>query len=255
LAINTVKPSPKWLHHFDTIDSTNNYAIKLIDDGLAQHGDVVWALSQSAGKGQRGKVWETKAGENLLMTLVITPPAALAQSPHHLNMLVAQTIAYYFQQLNPFWQLSIKWPNDIYLNAKKTAGILIENIYRGANWSHSIVGIGVNVNQSEFPMHLHNATSLTKCSGLRYDLLELLTDIRAGILNKLHHYNGERFTAILDYYNQHLFAKDTIKNFQLKEGDETFEAKVLFVDPDGFIHLETENGILKCSSGSLIWKL
>lgn len=255
MAINTVKPYPKWLYQFVTIDSTNNYAIQLIDDGLAHHGDVIWAFSQTAGKGQRGKVWETNPGENLMMTLIVTPQQSLVQHPHHLNMIVAQTLAFYFQQLYPNWQLNIKWPNDIYINAKKTAGILVENIFRGSNWSHSIIGIGVNVNQKQFADHLTNASSMTIASGLHFDILELLTDIRAGILNNIQQYNHQRFEEALAYYNAHLFSKDKLMHFQLNEGAEEFEAKVLFVDEDGYINLETKNGMLKCGSGGLIWKL
>ncbi len=169
LTIQTVKPYPKWLYSLDTVDSTNNYATKLIEDGLAHHGDVVWALEQTAGKGQRGKKWETIPGENIMMTLIVQPDKVLATNPYHLNMIVAHTLATYLKQIYAYWNVNIKWPNDIFVNAKKAVGILIENIYRGSNWSHAIIGIGINVNQNLFPENLTNATSLQLQSGLVYD--------------------------------------------------------------------------------------
>lgn len=255
LTIQTVKPNPKWLYALDTIDSTNNYAISLLDDGLAHHGDVVWALEQTAGKGQRGKKWEAKPGENIMMTLMVQPGQVLTTNPFHLNMLVANTITSYFKNIYPYWKVAIKWPNDIFINAKKTVGILIENVFRGSQWSYAIIGMGINVNQDVFPDHLVNATSLRNESGLSYDIKEIITDLRAGILNQLQGSDGESFEKVRKTYNENLFGLGSIRTFRLSTGEETFEAKVLETDAEGMLVLQTKEGLLKCPSGGLQWLL
>lgn len=255
LTIQTVKPYPKWLHSLDTVDSTNNYATKLIDDGLAHHGDVVWALEQTAGKGQRGKKWETRAGENVMMTLIVQPDKDLAMNPYHLNVLVAHTLATYLKQLYAYWRVNIKWPNDIFVNAKKAVGVLVENIYRGSNWSHAIIGIGINLNQVKFPDSLVHATSLQIESGLVFDLFETIQDIRAGILNAIIQYPKQSFQTINEKYNADLLGRSELMQFRLRDEDDIFEAIVVKVDDEGLLHLQTTNGILKCASGSLQWIL
>lgn len=255
LTIQTVKPNPKWLYALDTIDSTNNYAISLLDDGMAHHGDVVWALEQTAGKGQRGKKWEAKPGENIMMTLLVQPGQVLTNNPFHLNMLVANTITSYFRNIYPYWNVTIKWPNDIFINAKKTVGILIENVFRGSQWSYAIIGMGINVNQDTFPEHLVNATSLLIESGLGYELKEIITDLRAGILNQLQGSDGGSFEKVRQVYNENLFGVGTFRSFRLSTDEDPFEAKVLEVDAEGMLVLQTQEGLLKCPSGGVQWLL
>lgn len=255
LTIQTVKPYPKWLHALDTVDSTNNYATRLSEDGSAHHGDVVWALEQTAGKGQRGKKWEASPGENIMMTLIVQPDKMLTMNPYHLNMIVAHTLCTYLKQVHAYWKINIKWPNDIYINAKKAVGVLIENVFRGSAWSHAIIGIGMNVNQVLFPESLTNATSLQKESGMVYDLLEMIRDIRAGILNTLNGYRQQDMETIRSLYNAELLGRGKMTHFRWNGTDETFKAEVIMVDDEGLLHLRTANGILKCSSGSLQWML
>src|SRR5690349_11830588 len=112
LAQNAEYTFPQWLQYFDTIDSTNNYAMRLIDDGLAQPGQVIWAQNQTAGKGQRGKTW-ADSGENVLMSLIVRPLLPPEQQ-FMMSAAIAHTIAKYLQTLSAQWQVAIKWPNDIY---------------------------------------------------------------------------------------------------------------------------------------------
>src|ERR1700754_4812223 len=98
LAQNAESTFPQWLHYFDTIDSTNNYAMQQIDDGLAQHGQVIWASHQTAGKGQRGKRWENDEG-NIMMSLIVKPVIP-PDRQFVLSIAVALTIAKYLQTLS-----------------------------------------------------------------------------------------------------------------------------------------------------------
>ena len=131
----------------DSIDSTNNYAMQLIDANKAQHGLTIVTQSQSEGKGQRGKTWLDAPGQSLLMSIIIHPKKEI-NDQFVFNAAVAVAIANVLQKSNHNWDIRIKWPNDIIINAKKAGGILIENILRGSRWTHSVVGLGLNVKQA-----------------------------------------------------------------------------------------------------------
>ncbi|MFT4061997.1 MAG: biotin--[acetyl-CoA-carboxylase] ligase [Edaphocola sp.] len=242
---------PQWLSYFPRIDSTNNYAMQLVDDGLARHGMVVQAGHQTSGRGQRGNSWQNDAG-NVMMSLVVRP-VMLAEQQFALSMLVACTIAKYLQNLYQQWQVAIKWPNDIYINDKKACGLLIENIFRGMQWSWAVVGIGLNVNQTNFPADMPNATSLAAASGLRYDLLETVTDLRSGILNAVNLWKPTNFEGLQATYNALLFEKNQIRKFRLRDSGRQFDAAVLEVDADGRLLLLTHTGVQAFQSGMLDW--
>ena len=243
---------PKWLTYFDTLDSTNNYAMRLVDDGMAQHGLVVWTKHQISGKGQRGKAWLDDPN-NLKFSLIVQPNI----QPEHifqLSTLVALTITQYLQRiLPPNHNIKIKWPNDIYINDKKTAGILIENTFRGSHWNFAVIGIGLNVNQTEFPAELISATSLKKESNEEFELLEIITDLRSGILNEISQLNIKDKNEVLNAYNEHLFKKDDCVHFKNLKTGKLFEAFVTEVTPSGTLILLTPMGIEEYEFGSLEW--
>ena len=253
MAQNVENTFPKWLHYFDTIDSTNNYAMQRIDDGLAQQGEVIWASHQTLGKGQRGKKWENDAG-NVMMSLILKPVIA-PDRQFVLSAAVAFTIAKYLQTLSDQWQVAIKWPNDIYINDKKACGILIENIFRGMQWAYAVVGIGLNANQSSFPEELNQATSLALASGRHYDLQELITDIRSGLLNCMLQLRPERYTRLLADYNQILYRRNKETAFRERANDRHFEAYVQEVNADGQLVLLSHRGIEQFNFGELDWVL
>lgn len=255
LAINTVKAYPNWLHYLPTVDSTNIYATRLAEDGLAHHGEVVWALDQTQGRGQRGKQWNTRPGENVMMSLIVQPPVALSHSPAHLNMIVAAAIARYFEAIGKDWSVKIKWPNDIYVNDKKAVGILIENVFRGMQWTNAVIGVGINVNQTDFDPELTRATSLKVESGREYDLFEIINDLRSGLLNELIYYKPETFKHTLQQYNQFLYKRGESVRFTHMQDGEEFTATVIAVSGDGTLVLELEDGMQVYPFGSLQWHL
>ncbi|MFA6058524.1 MAG: biotin--[acetyl-CoA-carboxylase] ligase [Taibaiella sp.] len=253
MAQNAESTFPKWLQYFDTIDSTNNYAMQLIDDGLAQQGQVIWAENQTEGRGQRGKKWENTSG-NILMSLIVKPVIA-PDRQFVLSMAVALTIAKYLQTLSDQWQVAIKWPNDIYINDKKTCGILIENVFRGMNWAYSVIGIGMNVNQSFFPEELQHAISLSAASGKQFDLLEVITDIRSGLLNRLQQLKPEHYDLLLKEYNQVLFRSKKETGFIERTTNRYFEAYVQEINKQGQLVLLSHRGIEEYNFGELDWVL
>jgi BirA family biotin operon repressor/biotin-[acetyl-CoA-carboxylase] ligase len=250
LAPKSEKSSPEWLQSFATIDSTNNYAMQKIADGLARHGDVIWALHQTNGRGQRGRRWMDSAGENLAFSIIL-----LRNLPIHnqfvLSASVAWVIATYLKTILASDAVSIKWPNDIYINDKKACGILIENVFKGMDWSQSVVGIGLNVNQTDFSADIARATSLKLIAAKSFDLQEIIVDLRAGILNSLH----ESEDLILKKYNQLLYKKNTEVDFIAWDSGRTFTARVKEVSSDGRLVLEKGEEISYYRFGSLSWLL
>ena len=185
----------------DIVDSTNNYAMKLIDADKAQHGLTVVSHSQSAGKGQRGKSWTDIPGHSLLMS-VITDPKRPITDQFVFNASIAVAIANVLQKSCNISGIHIKWPNDIIINDKKAGGILIENIFRGSKWTHSVIGLGLNIKQELFPTELPFATSLKMATGVDFDMINLRKDIRLSILSAVD--NPLSAETIINLYNSYL---------------------------------------------------
>ncbi len=147
------------LIELESVDSTNNYAMARIHEGMAFDGMVCLARHQWAGKGQRGKSWLDEPGQNLIMSLVIEPGTLILSQQFLFSAAVALGILDLIYTIkNDNWR--IKWPNDIYWNDRKAAGILIESVIKGKSWLFAVIGVGMNLNQESFPEEISNAISL-----------------------------------------------------------------------------------------------
>ena len=142
-----------WL---DKVDSTNEYARKHIEslDNLS----VVVAEEQFSGKGQRENQWHSEPGRNLTFSIVLKHPSIAASVQSIISDITAGSIVELLE--NHGIKAWIKPPNDIWVDKKKICGILIEHSLRGNRISWSIIGIGLNVNQTSFPDRLPNPTSM-----------------------------------------------------------------------------------------------
>lgn len=219
-----------------SVDSTNNYARQQIHAGLAQHGMVFFAHEQVAGKGQRGKIWTTEKGSNLILSLVVKPQPLLLAQQFQLSACVAVAIHEFFMKYAGD-NTKIKWPNDLYWQDRKAGGVLIENIVRGQEpapgnreWI-SIIGIGININQTSFDPEIKNPVSLKQITGKPFDPVELAKEL-CTLLDK-------RFTELVETGFENIFStylanlykrKETVK---LKKGSQVFEALIEGVSPTG----------------------
>jgi BirA family transcriptional regulator, biotin operon repressor / biotin---[acetyl-CoA-carboxylase] ligase len=229
------------LSHFtiielNSIDSTNNYAMQLIDANKAYSGVTIVAQTQTGGKGQRGKAWVDKPGESLLMSIILTPKRDIREQ-FVFNAAVAVAIAKVLQKLYS-WQIHIKWPNDIIVNDKKAGGILIENVLRGSSWTHSVVGIGINMMQDGFPAELPYAISLKMASGKDIDLKKVRSEICDSILS-LSDFSFEPQT-VMEEYNMLLYKIGKEQLFSDDTG--VWEASIVGAHSDGTIELQKEGG-------------
>ena len=146
------------------VSSTNDYITDLLNNNKQSllEGLTVFTQCQTAGKGQRGNVWKSEDGKNLLVSFLFYPKFLMIKDYFNLNIFVSLAMTDLLKSLLVYdnYDIKIKWPNDIYVNNKKIAGILIENSFQKNHIAQSIIGIGININQISFEDLNDKATSL-----------------------------------------------------------------------------------------------
>ena len=189
-----------------------------------------------------GTVWQSEEGKNLTFSVLKRFEGLHVQYQFNLNICASLAI---YDVLNEqgIPDLKVKWPNDIMSGSAKICGILIENILKGQNVQHAIIGIGLNVNQTSFE-NLDKAASLKSITGRFFDLDEMLH----AILEKLKHYflgiEGKTVVQLLPAYERSLFRKDKPSTFTDAQG-EVFMGFIRRISPDGKLILELEDHIFK----------
>jgi len=215
----------------DSVDSTNNYAMAKLNEGLAEHGMAWFAREQTAGKGQRGKKWQSEADNNILLSIIVKPTPAFITNPFYLSALVAATCNEFLQKITGE-NFFIKWPNDLFWRDRKTGGILIENKFSGDNWNWAVIGIGINVNQTMFEGDLVQATSLKQVSGKdQYEPMKLAKELHEYLLEQINICGETNFPLVLKQYNDKLYKKD--KEAKLKKENAVFLTTIKAVNPFG----------------------
>jgi BirA family transcriptional regulator, biotin operon repressor / biotin---[acetyl-CoA-carboxylase] ligase len=160
------------IFRLDEVDSTNSYLNSKFAGRPLPEGSVVVASAQSKGRGQGQNKWHSETGKNLICSFVLYPNFLQPQYQFFLSKVAALAVADLVTLYTD--KVSIKWPNDIYVNDKKIAGLLIENTLERNIIKSSIIGIGLNVNQKDFPSSLPNPVSLLKITKSKQDLEEIL---------------------------------------------------------------------------------
>lgn len=172
------------LIHLKTVDSTNNYALKLAREG-AGHGTVVWADEQTMGRGRLNNKWHSEPGHDLLMSLILRPRIR-AQAASGLTLKVAELVR--TELLNHFSlandEISIKPPNDLLLGGKKFCGILTESISKGDSLEFAVVGIGVNLN-SDPEKVVTGSTSIKKLLTRKVDIAQVMSKLASKITKNI----------------------------------------------------------------------
>ena len=165
------------------------------------------AVDQYAGRGQQGTVWQSEPGKNLTFSLLLMP--AFLDPKHQFRLTVAVSIALvrWLESLLPT-PVAIKWPNDLYVGDRKIGGILIENILKGKYWKSAVVGIGLNVNQTEFPEAIRARTTSVK-QILQTDsvLTEQMTDLCRYVERSYAELRAGEYDDQLTFYTQHLYRR------------------------------------------------
>jgi BirA family transcriptional regulator, biotin operon repressor / biotin---[acetyl-CoA-carboxylase] ligase len=231
----TANPIGSPFIELQSVDSTNKYAMNLVHEAMAQHGMAVFAHHQTAGKGQRGKLWESEKNTGIAMSLILNPFPLQVSEQFKLSMCVAVSAWQWFSALAGN-ETKIKWPNDLYWRDRKAGGILIENLLQShesgnATWKWSVVGIGININQTGFPADLPNPVSLKQISGKTYNPAGLSKDL-CHVLEKNFQLLGKGESALLfKQYREQLYKKG--EKVRLKKGSRIFEAVIKDVSDNG----------------------
>lgn len=240
----------EYLKIYSTLDSTNKEAHRLLAIGPIMNGLTLIARQQTDGRGQLGRIWIAQPDTHLAMTIIYQPAHLTPDKLPTLGMKISLGIARALQSIEPTLQPRIKWPNDIYAGQKKLCGILIENALAGNRVQHSIIGIGINVNEDHFPPEIPNAVSLHILTGLKYNPDDIAIAIRKHVLEILE----DESNSWKKEYDQCVFGKG--QSFAFISGEHSFEATVTGVSLEGHLLLEQSDGVSKSyASHEVKWVL
>ena len=199
--------------HFEQLDSTNAY----LQREQSEHDIRNWVVSadeQTAGKGMGNNGWESEAGKNLTFSMALDVGFLSAERQFLLSEAVALGLVHSLDGLLPAEKLHIKWPNDIYYENRKLAGILINSTIKANKMDVSIIGIGLNVNQMQFQDWPTHPISLQQITGKTYDLQPLLEQIVESILIKVEQLKSDPATIEQDYLKR-LFRYHTWSDYEV----------------------------------------
>ena len=230
------------------VDSTNNYATAMAHAGMAQHGTAVLAHHQTKGKGQRTKAWETLPGQNITLSIILQPQGLMLSEAFLLSMGIAVGVQRFFAAYAGD-DVTIKWPNDLYWRDRKAGGILIENILTGASWKYSIVGIGININQTDFGDLGQRATSLKQITGKENEVVSLSKTLCQSIGQSYQQLLTNK-ECVIDAYHSVLYKR--FQKVKLRKEGRVFEVQIKGVSAEG--ELITEHGMEeRFSVGEVEW--
>jgi len=228
----------KHIIRLQKVESTNNYANSQLKVNKLQDGSVFLAYEQSNGRGQTNNFWESEPGKNLTFSIVVFPYFIDIRRQFMLSKVV--TLGIYKALFEYVDDLRIKWPNDIYVGNKKLGGILIENSIMNSLIKSSVIGIGININQTAFLSNAPNPVSLKILTNQQFDCEQVLSEILSGIdfyysLLK----DGEEeqidkeFISVLYHLNEkHRYLAD----------QEVFEGEIIGVNEIGQLLIKKETG-------------
>ncbi|MEO8793862.1 MAG: biotin--[acetyl-CoA-carboxylase] ligase [Daejeonella sp.] len=222
------------------VNSTNAFLKHSLSNSAPfAEGTVIMAEKQLAGRGQTDNAWHSEEGKNLTFSVLLNPKFLDVSKQFELNKAMSlalnDVLAGYFGD-----DAKIKWPNDSYIGNKKIAGMLIENVVQGTKIKHAIVGIGLNINQSEFPESLPYATSFKKILQNDYDLHAILVEICAAIEARYLQLRAGKYDLLHAEYLKTLYQYNTVNTY--KFDGVVQNGKICGISKEGFLQVETDKG-------------
>jgi len=221
------------------VDSTNNFLKQLASNSKPViEGTVIMAENQTAGRGQQQNGWHAEPGKNLTFSILLKPSFLPVTQQFDLVRAVSLGV---FDALQPLLGdgLKIKWPNDIYYGNRKLGGMLIENMIQGGQIKNAIVGIGLNINQQNFPDYLPNATSVKQILQQDYDLNTLLSDICRHIEAYYLNLKAGKILFVRETYLNRLYRLNEQQEYKSKDGQ--FTGTIKSVRDNGILVVERNN--------------
>jgi BirA family biotin operon repressor/biotin-[acetyl-CoA-carboxylase] ligase len=226
------------LIRLDKVDSTNSYAGRLIKSSDATEGTVILAEVQTLGRGQKGNTWESRKGMNLTFSFILRPVFLEAHRHFYLLMSVSMGIFDLLRQEGIITE--VKWPNDMVSAGRKIGGILIENSMKGNSLSSSVIGIGLNVNQTRFAFRGGNPASMKLELGHSVDREKVFAGAMNHLTAWINRLYRKEWRMIRESYLQHLFQFDRWADYADAAGD--FRGRITGVLEGGELSVEKQNG-------------
>ncbi len=230
--------------HKESLHSTNDYLKEIVSKNNVKEGFSITSDFQTNGRGQLNNVWHSSPHQNILFSFVVFPKKIPLSEIFILNQWISISIITCLEELlkseNISGNLQIKWPNDIFLNNKKIGGILIENSISSNGIEQSIIGIGLNINELDFPANLKLATSLKK------EFLQIKWE-RNNVLAKICNILERNYNLL--FCAESIITKKTYCQYLLGYGVERLykidnkevSAQIIDIDPHGRLMLQYED--------------
>lgn len=227
------------VYEYEEIDSTNVCASRLASEG-AGHGSLVVARRQYAGRGRRGRSWESPDGDNIYMSLVLKPDFPPDKAPM-LTILTAHSVALAIgktEGVNP----QIKWPNDLVIGKKKICGILTEMKLADNEIAYVIIGVGINANMEHFPKDIEDkATSLRLELGRTIDCETVIGSILEQFEKDYDAFvKHQDLSFIQEEYNELLVNRG--RQVRILEPGNEYEATAYGINSTGELLVQKKNG-------------
>jgi len=227
----------------NAIASTSSFLKELAQNSALENFTVVTTNEQTKGRGQQSNSWVSQPHKNLTVSLFIKDFNLKIKQQKYLNFAISLAVfEVLFNEKIP--KLSIKWPNDIMSANHKICGILIENNLRSHQINTTIVGIGLNVNQTEFPEFLKNVTSLKKIKNIDYNLDHLLLKLVEKVKEKIHLLSSKKYDELENDYVHVLYKKNTPTMFK-NSSDVLFMGIIKGISASGNLLVELEDETIK----------
>ena len=222
---------------FENLPSTNTYASDLLKNTNLQEGTIIYTNYQPEGRGYSGTKWESEDGKNLLISILLFPSFINPEDQFSISMTISLGICDFLMRDIP--DCFIKWPNDIYVNNDKIAGILIENSVSGNKIDFTIAGIGLNINQEKFLSNAPNPVSLCLLSGISYDLPACMNKLVTDLDKRYKQLITGNSSEIKKEYISKLYRLNEWSKFKDIRGN--FTGRILTVGDYGRIKIEKQN--------------
>ena len=227
----------KQIVYLPSCHSTNDIAAKMVPQGELLEGGVVITDEQTSGRGQRGNTWEAAKGLNLTFSVLFKPSFLPVTSQFYLNILSSLAIADTLSVHMPDG-MAIKWPNDIYWGQAKLGGILTENALRNGRIEHTIIGIGLNINQQDFSSP--NASSMALICGRQFALEQILAELLAHLETRYLQLKNRLYGRLKAEYLKKLYWMGEKRVFK---DTEYFGGTICGIDDTGQLMIKASDGI------------
>lgn len=229
------------LQYLETTPSTNDYATSLLSKSKPPEGTVITAYNQAVGRGQIGSSWESEPGKNLTFSVILYPSFLAVSKQFLLTQCLSLGVIDTLSEFIPNG-LSLKWPNDIYVNNKKLGGMLIQSSINQTQLIHAIVGIGININQETFASDAPNPISLKQILSEEVPLELVLNKLCASLEKRYLQIRGGDHDAVRKAYLSHLYYYMEDRIYSRPDGS-LFEGRIVDVLPNGKLVINHEKGV------------